>query len=73
MYNNNPLVSVIISTYNSEKFMEGRLLDLINQTIFNKIEIIIIDSGSEQNEKKIVLPYITKHTNIRYFRKEERE
>lgn len=73
MYNNSPLVSVIISTYNSEEFMEGRLLDLISQTIFDKTEIIIIDSSSEQNEKKIVLPFLTKHTNIRYFRTEERE
>jgi len=73
MDNNIPLVSVIISTYNSEKFIEGRLLDLVNQTIFDKIEIIIIDSGSEQNEKKIVMPFLTKHSNIKYFKTEERE
>lgn len=73
MDNNIPLISVIISAYNSEKFIETRLLNLINQTIFDKIEVIIIDSGSMQNEQKIVMPFLTKYSNIRYFRTEERE
>lgn len=39
-------VSVIVSTYNNEKLIRGCLNDLVRQTIFNKLEIIVIDSGS---------------------------
>ncbi|WP_407931600.1 glycosyltransferase, partial [Ignavibacterium album] len=44
------LVSVIVSTYNSERFIRGKIEDLLNQSIFDKIEIIIINSGSLENE-----------------------
>jgi len=69
---NQPLVSAIISTYNSEEFIKGRLDNLIEQTIFNDIEIIIVNSGSEQNEDKIIQQYLT-HTNIKYIHTSERE
>ena len=47
-------ISVIISTYCSEKFMAECLDELIKQTIFNELEIIVVDAASPQNEKKIV-------------------
>jgi glycosyltransferase involved in cell wall biosynthesis len=68
-----PLVSVIISTYNSELFIKGKIEDLINQTIFEKLEIIIVNSGSEQNEEEIIFPYAEKYRNIKYIRTENRE
>ena len=68
-----PKVSVIISTYNSEEFMRGRLDNLIDQTMFNNIEIIIVNSGSEQNEEKIISEYLLKYANIKYLKTAERE
>lgn len=68
-----PLVSAIISTYNSEEFIIGRLDNLIGQTIFDKIEIVIVNSGSEQNEESIINEYLKKYTNIKYLRTKERE
>lgn len=68
-----PLVSTIISTYNSSKFIRGRLDDLIAQTLFKSIEIIIINSGSEQDEESIIKDYLTEYNNIKYFRTNERE
>lgn len=49
-------VSAIVSTYNSERFIQGCLEDLVNQTLYEKgeLEIIVVDSGSEQNERAIV-------------------
>lgn len=67
------MVSAIVSTYNSEKFIEGKINDLLSQTIADKLEIIIIDSNSQQNEKSIIEKYQQKFNNIKYLRTENRE
>ena len=63
-------VSAIVSTYNSEKFIKGCLEDLVNQTLYKKggLEIIVIDSGSQQNEKAIVEDFQQRYKNIIYIR-----
>ena len=68
-----PLVTAIVSTYNSEKYLRGCLDDLQQQTIADRLEIIVVDSGSEQNEGAIVEEYQARYSNIRYIRSEERE
>lgn len=70
---NKPLVSAIVSTYNSEKFMRGKIEDLLSQTIVNKLDIIIINSGSKQNEDKIITEYLSEYPNIKYVKTVERE
>lgn len=68
-----PLVTAIVSTYNSERFLRGCLEDLQAQTIAGRTEIIVVDSGSEQNERAMVEEFQRRYTNIRYIRTEERE
>jgi glycosyltransferase involved in cell wall biosynthesis len=65
----------MVSTFNAEDFIEGCLQDLVNQTIFaeGRMEILIIDSGSEQQECKIVEEFQKAHQSIIYFRTDERE
>ncbi|MGD2094934.1 MAG: glycosyltransferase, partial [Phycisphaerales bacterium] len=67
------LVSAIISTYNSEKFIRGCLEDLENQTIADRLEIIVVNSGSQQNEEVIVREFQDRYENIKYIKTEERE
>lgn len=67
------LVSVIVSTYNSERFIRGKIEDLLNQSIFDKIEIIIINSGSLENEEIIIKEYLNKYKNIKYLKSESRQ
>lgn len=67
------LISAIVSVYNAEKYIKGCLDDLVNQTIFDKTEVIIIDSCSPQNEFIIINEYLKKYHNIKYFRTEKRE
>lgn len=49
----NPLVSIIIPTFNSAKYIEETLNSVFKQT-FKNYEIIIVDDGSEDETVKIV-------------------
>lgn len=68
-------VSAIVSTHNSEKFIRDCLQDLIAQTLYKKglLEIIVIDSASEQNEQEIVREFQKTYPNIVYDCTSERE
>jgi FkbM family methyltransferase len=63
-----PEVSVVISTYKSEQFMTACLQNLTRQTIFDRCEILVVDSGSPENERGIVAEFQKKYSNIRYIR-----
>jgi glycosyltransferase involved in cell wall biosynthesis/predicted O-methyltransferase YrrM len=65
-----PRVSVLVSTCNSERFIRGCLEDLEAQTIADEMEIIVVDSGSEQNEAGVVKEFQQRYNNIVYIRTE---
>lgn len=67
------LISAIVSTYNSERFLRGCLEDLLSQTISDRLEIIVVDSGSIENEGAIVREFQSAYPNIVYLRTEQRE
>lgn len=60
-------VSAIISLYNAERFLRGRLDDLVAQTLYaaNRLEIIAVVSGSKQGEGRILREYIRRGANIK--------
>lgn len=64
MTEKNTLVSAIISSYNSEKFIQGRIVDLLEQTISDQLQIIIVNSGSMQNEEKLIQLYLRDYKKI---------
>lgn len=68
-----PLVSALVSTYNSERFLRGCLRDLEQQTIADRTEIIVIDSGSSENEAAVAASFTAEFGNVVYERTEERE
>lgn len=51
-------VSIIVTTYNSEKFIENCIHSLLNQTVDN-IELIIVDDASIDNTVEIIKKYPT--------------
>lgn len=67
-----PLVSALVSTYNSEEFIRGCLQDLVEQTLYQKgqLEIIVINSGSQQNERTVVEEFQRTYRHIRYIETE---
>lgn len=67
------LISAIVSVYNAERFLAGCLDDLENQTISSRMEIIVVDTGSPQNEGMVAKSYQKIFKNIIYIRTEQRE
>ena len=60
--------SIIITAYNSEKYISKCLDSLVNQTNSN-FSVIIIDDGSKDKTKEFIKPYFKK-LNIQYYYKE---
>lgn len=63
------LVSVIIPTYNDEKYLKDALEDMLCQT-YQNIEIIVINDGSTDGTQDILEEYKSKYSNFCYFNKE---
>lgn len=63
-----PLVSVIIPTYNRAKFVTEAVESVLNQT-YSNIEIIIVDDGSTDNTREVLGEYQGK---IKYVYQNER-
>jgi len=53
---NKPLVSVIVPTKNSSKFLDDCLKSIIQQT-YENIELIVVDNNSSDSTKEIALKY----------------
>ncbi len=51
-----PLISIVVSTYNGEKFLKEQIDSIIEQTYPN-LEIIIADDASTDNTRKIISGY----------------
>lgn len=57
-------ISVIIPVYNAEKYIKNSLASLENQTIFEKLEIIIVNDGSKDKSKEIIENFASKNKNV---------
>ena len=62
---NNPLISVIIPTYNEAPTLGVAIQSMIDQT-YKNLEIIIVDDGSTDNTKEVVQEYIQKDPRVCY-------
>lgn len=62
---NSPLVTVIISTCNRDKYLLEAILSVVNQT-YSSIEILVIDDGSNTNYAENIC---TQFSNCNYFYK----
>jgi len=63
-----PLISVIVSSYRAAAFMQECLEDLERQTIIQRMEIIVVDAASPENERTVVSTFQERYRNITYLR-----
>ena len=64
-----PLISVIIPTFNSEKFLEAALSSALEQT-YSNIEVIVVDDGSEDNSCQIVESFAARDGRVKLLKME---
>jgi len=64
----NNLVSLVMPVYNSEKFLDNSITDILNQT-YKNIEFIIVDDGSKDSSLEIIKKYAKKDKRIKFFSK----
>lgn len=57
-------LSIIVPVYNSSKYLEYTLNSLIHQSIFKKLEVILVNDGSTDNSKEICVKYSKEYNNI---------
>ena len=67
-----PLVSVIVPVYNTEKMLKTCLDSLISQTLAD-IEIIIINDASTDNSMKIIDSYASLDSRFRILENSENQ
>ena len=67
----NPLVSLIIPVFNTEKYLKKCLDSSVNQTLKN-LEIIIVNDGSQDGSLEIAENYAKKDHRIKVFTQKNR-
>ncbi len=65
--NNNPLVSVIIPAYNSEKYIGPTIKSVIGQS-YENFEILIIDDDSSDRTSMVIMDIAKSDKRIKYFK-----
>lgn len=63
-----PRVTIITSVYKSDVFMRGFLENIVEQTIFNECELLLINANSPGNEEPIIKEFMTQYPNITYIK-----
>ena len=70
MRNNISKISIILPTYNAEKFLERAVNSILSQT-FSNWELIIVDDCSSDGTKDLILKLANKNEKIKYIFLEE--
>ncbi len=63
---NNPLVSVVLCTYNGEQYIAEQLHSILKQT-YNNIELIIVDDASTDQTREIISSFQQADERIKLF------
>lgn len=63
-------ISIIVPMYNVEDYIRKCLDSITKQTIFEVLEVIVIDDGSKDMSRKIAEEYSKQYSNIKVFSKE---
>jgi glycosyltransferase involved in cell wall biosynthesis len=67
--NEEPLVSIVITTYNRAELLQRAIISAVNQT-YSNTEIIIVNDGSEDDTDKIVKYYLELFPKLNYIKHE---
>ncbi len=68
-----PKISCIISTFNDADWVEKKISEIRQQTIFDQAEFIFVETDSPQKERDLIAPYTQRFSNIRLITSDKRE
>ena len=63
-------ISVIVPVYNAEKYLPRCLRSIQEQTIFDQMEVILVNDGSADASGRICDEFAARHANVRVLHKE---
>ncbi len=66
----NPKISVILPIFNVEDYLEETLNSLLNQSMIEDIEVLMVDDGSTDNSRYIIENYSLDYDNFHAFHKD---
>ena len=72
MYENQPLVSIIMPVYNCEKYLTESIGSVISQS-YQNWELLIVDDGSTDKSISIIESYVERDSRIRLYMNESAE
>ena len=60
------ILSIIIPTYNAEKFLDKGLTSYImeDEDLMNKLEVIVVNDGTPDNSVAVAQKYVDMHPNV---------
>jgi glycosyltransferase involved in cell wall biosynthesis len=64
------MITIAVSAYASEKYLGACLENLLTQTIIDQCEVMVVDSGSPEDERSICDAYQRRFPHLRYLRTE---
>jgi len=64
------LVSVVLATYNGERFLPQQLDSILQQTYPN-LEIVVVDDGSKDGTIALIQDYMLRYPNVRLIQNEK--
>lgn len=64
---NNPLISVVVPVYGTEKYLRKCLDSILTQT-YKNLEVIVVNDASSDNSEKIIKEYALSDERIKYVR-----
>jgi glycosyltransferase involved in cell wall biosynthesis len=65
----NPLISIIVPVYNTEKYIDETIRSVVDQT-YQHWELVLVDDGSTDQSNRIIEKWIQEDRRIRYSFKE---
>jgi len=61
-----PKISIITSVFAADKFIASFLCDIVQQTVFEQCELILINAHSSGHEEQVIFEYMKRYSNIIY-------